>query len=246
MSADYLFASMKVRGLPPPHKYVLAQLADHADATGRTIVGLRKLAEETGFSHRTVRYAMEALEQLDLIARRRRHRETGEGRGKRTSDETKLDLDAIRRLAATSAPNQEATIAPDMGDQGQNSGETRGKKERGQGATVATPETPSGTPRGNSKEKKQNAQSARDLPSNPIITDEHMAFAKLWQLDLDAEQMQHLAYCREKGFAPNGDGFMRRLVREGTKLRDQARREGWLARLPGETHQQWCARTGAY
>lgn len=74
--------------LSSPMKPVLVALADMADEAGTCFPGQERIASMTGLSVRTVARALEKLEALGLIERRRR----SDGYGHRTSDRYVLHL----------------------------------------------------------------------------------------------------------------------------------------------------------
>ncbi|WP_316234644.1 hypothetical protein [Bradyrhizobium sp. SZCCHNR1020] len=92
----------------PNGKSVLRGLAIYANSEGVCFVGIDQLAEDTDLSADTVRRRLVWLEQIGAIARLAQWldangRRNGEGRGKRTSDEIRLllnaDIDAIEAAA---------------------------------------------------------------------------------------------------------------------------------------------------
>lgn len=68
--------------LPTSPKFVLVVLADLADEADSCFPGQERIAASTGCSTRTVRRALEELEEIGYIERVRRHRMNGS----RTSD----------------------------------------------------------------------------------------------------------------------------------------------------------------
>lgn len=70
-------------GLSPAQKLVLVALADNASDDGTCWPSQRTLATKTGLANRTVRYALQALEERGIVARQHRMRLEGKGR---TSD----------------------------------------------------------------------------------------------------------------------------------------------------------------
>lgn len=74
-------------------KLVLLCLAWHSDRDGRNAFpGVKTISAETGLDERTVRRHLDALEEVDLVDRHRRHVESGPRKGERLPDSFSLRL----------------------------------------------------------------------------------------------------------------------------------------------------------
>jgi len=83
----------------PPGKSVLRALANYVNGEGSCFVGLDQLSEDTDLSVDTVRRRLVWLEQIGAIVRFSQWRDANgvlnkDGRGKRTTDEIRLLVDA--------------------------------------------------------------------------------------------------------------------------------------------------------
>lgn len=95
----------KARGLTPRAHHVLRVLAERADAKGRSFAKQETLAEDMGYSERTVRRALAELEGCGWIVREHRQRRDGS----RTSD-----LITVQDLATAARHAEAALMLPLM------------------------------------------------------------------------------------------------------------------------------------
>lgn len=81
-------------------RLVLLALVEHANSDGEAWPSQRRLARYTGYSVRTVRAALKALETSELILREAR----GNGRGGRATDMVRLRIPKAARASGKGSP----------------------------------------------------------------------------------------------------------------------------------------------
>lgn len=74
MSIKLMSRVWEMRGLPTEYKIVLLRMADHANSDGWCYPGQASLAQDCGFSERTVRRKLSHLDRLGIVEKLRRHR----------------------------------------------------------------------------------------------------------------------------------------------------------------------------
>ncbi|MDJ1371767.1 helix-turn-helix domain-containing protein [Gulosibacter molinativorax] len=103
-----------VDGITPTQKLVLMGLASYADERNSCFPGQQLLADRAGVSTRTVRRALDDLEDKGLIQREQRR----DNRGMRTSDRYVLNVSRkqVDILAASESHRTSETTSPDIDD----------------------------------------------------------------------------------------------------------------------------------
>ena len=109
MSYTSISWALKVKGISPGAKLILALLAEcENEKTGACFPGQKSLSEDSGFDTRTIGRHLQALEDANLIQRKRRYREGGF----RTSDEYILN----RTLSEKMSPKGEGSLPDNFAD----------------------------------------------------------------------------------------------------------------------------------
>jgi DNA-binding MarR family transcriptional regulator len=87
--------------MSPRDRLVLLAIVEHADDRGKTWVGQARLARYTGYSQRTVRASLKALETREFIHRSPR----GNGKGGRSTDIVRLRIPKAEIPSGKESPN---------------------------------------------------------------------------------------------------------------------------------------------
>lgn len=103
MSVQAMALAWKLQTGSATMKAVLVAVANYADEEGVCWPSQEQLSADTELSRHTIMRAMDALEELGLLSRERRHR----GDGSRTSDLIMLDLSSMEQRSAEQRSNQQ-------------------------------------------------------------------------------------------------------------------------------------------